>query len=49
MPKKILIAKLLAVAGLVLSFVMLVTAQVGLIIIPLTLITVSAVMQKSTK
>lgn len=49
MPKKILFAKLLALAGFVLSFVMLVTAQVGLIIIPLALVTASAVMQKSIK
>lgn len=49
MPKKILLAKLLALAALVLSFVMLVTAQVSLIFIPLALVTASAMMQKSIK
>lgn len=49
MPQKILFAKLLALAALVLTIVMLVTAQVGLIIIPLVLVTVSARMQNLIK
>ena len=49
MPKKILFAKLLALAALVLTIVMMVTAQLSLIFIPLALVTISARMQHLIK